>query len=380
VAFAQLRGFAKGASGGSNTATHPITIPAETLAGDRITVAFSVDGAPTITVTTGSGWSLVGEVAVTTLVKLAVYTKIAAGDATDALTLTTSTLEQSSHVSYAHSAADAVTATFSSSSTTATVNADPPSHSPGSTADYVWIAICGHDSNTVVATAAPSGYTNLQTQAAATANGASISSATRELNAASENPGVFTSAAEQWTAATVAIAPAAAAGVTGTLAATETGSDTFAGSGAVAVTGALGAVETGADIFAGSGQIAVSGALAASEAGSDTFVATGTVEAVIAGTLAATETGADTFAGSGAVAISAALGAVEAGADSFAGSGRIAVSGALAASETGSDTFAGVGFGPGGGLAGRIPVRALAVNLPARAVCDARPAIARAHT
>jgi len=140
---------------------------------------------------------------------------------------------------------------------------------------------------------------------------------------------------------------------TGTFAATETGSDTFAASGTVLVEGALAATETGADTFAGAGPGAVadgvSGLLAATETGSDTFTATGDV--IVKGSLAAIESGADTFTATGKVIVKGALAASEAGADTFAATGKVIVKGALAATETGNDTFAATG-GPLGPVTG----------------------------
>lgn len=142
-------------------------------------------------------------------------------------------------------------------------------------------------------------------------------------------------------------------GITGTLAATEAGADAFAGSGSVAwpaVTGDLAAVEAGSDAFTGSGSVdwvPVTGAMAAAEAGSDVF--TGSGGAIVSGALSATETGSDAFAASGSVAwptITGVLASTEALQDIFAGSGSVAaqgVTGALAAAETGQDSFAGGG-------------------------------------
>lgn len=156
---------------------------------------------------------------------------------------------------------------------------------------------------------------------------------------------------------------------TGDMDATETGSDTFAGSGSVFIEGAFSATETSADTFAGAGPGAVadgvSGSLAASETGNDTFTATGDVivkgslaatesgadtftatgKVIVRGTLATTEAGADTFAANGDVIVRGSLAASEAGADTLAGSGKVLIEGAFSASETGSDTFAATGGG-----------------------------------
>lgn len=128
--------------------------------------------------------------------------------------------------------------------------------------------------------------------------------------------------------------------IVGTLAATESGDDTFAATGTVGaatITGTLAATETGADTFASVGDVIVKGALAATEAGADTFASAGDV--FVQGALAATEAGADTFAAAGDVFVIGALAAVESGADTMAGSGVVLITGVLTATEEGDDTF-----------------------------------------
>ena len=132
--------------------------------------------------------------------------------------------------------------------------------------------------------------------------------------------------------------------ITGTLAATESGDDTFAASGTVGatgITGTLAATETGSDTFASSGVVIVNGALAATEAGADTFASVGDV--IVQGALAATEAGADTFAAAGDVFVTGSMAAVESGADTMAGSGVVPITGAMAATEVGDDTIAASG-------------------------------------
>jgi hypothetical protein len=149
--------------------------------------------------------------------------------------------------------------------------------------------------------------------------------------------------------------------ITGTLAGTEIGNDTFSASGTQVATGAIAATETGSDIFSASGGVIVSGSLATSETGSDTFSASGTQvstgslaateqndtfqgsgAAVSSGSLAATETGSDTFSASGTQVSTGTLAATEQN-DTFQGSGAEVSSGALAATEAGADTFASTG-------------------------------------
>lgn len=125
-------------------------------------------------------------------------------------------------------------------------------------------------------------------------------------------------------------------GVTGTLAATESGADTAALSGQVVVTGALAATESGADTAALSGAVIVAGALSAVEAGDDSAAAAGVV--VVQGALSATDAGADTAAISGGSGVSGSLAALESGTDTAAGLGGVLVQGSLSAAEAGADT------------------------------------------
>lgn len=92
-------------------------------------------------------------------------------------------------------------------------------------------------------------------------------------------------------------------GVSGSLAATESGPDTFAAAGQLGVIGSLVATESGPDTFAASGTVssaAITGTLAATESGPDVFAAAGTVPQVY-GTLAASESGSDAFVAAGTV-------------------------------------------------------------------------------
>ena len=66
---------------------------------------------------------------------------------------------------------------------------------------------------------------------------------------------------------------------------------------AAAITGTLAATETGADVAAATGDVLVQGTLAATESGSDTCAATGRV--LVQGVLAAVETGQDGASGEG---------------------------------------------------------------------------------
>lgn len=128
--------------------------------------------------------------------------------------------------------------------------------------------------------------------------------------------------------------------VQGALAATETGTDTAAisGSSAVTISGSLAATEAGNDSAAAIGTVLVQGALAVTEVGNDTAVINGSSTIITTGSVNATEAGSDTAAMTGAVLVQALIDAAEQGADTGSMVGQIVVSGVLAASEVGGDT------------------------------------------
>jgi hypothetical protein len=200
VAAPVVAARATGRTTTTNTTSHAITMPSGIEAGDLLLVVFSTDGNPTCSAT---GWNKLGQDSNSTVVTGAVFWKVAAGS--DTCTVTTTASEQSSHVSLRITGAGTPTGTAANGSST---NSNPPSHvSPRTGEDHLWIATRSGDS-TVVATAAPSGYSDLQTLAAAGTGGASVNTAEKSTTAdESDDPGTFTSASEQWVSWTVAVPP-----------------------------------------------------------------------------------------------------------------------------------------------------------------------------
>ena len=127
---------------------------------------------------------------------------------------------------------------------------------------------------------------------------------------------------------------------TGSLVATEIGSDTAAFSGITQSAGTLTAQETSADTASIAGASVVSGDFAATELGSDSFFATSGAQQSV-GTLAAQEVGSDTASASGAVTAQGALTATESGGDSAIMTGEARVMGLFSATEAGQDVFSG---------------------------------------
>jgi len=197
VAFPTVASRSAGATSAVNTTSHAITMPSGITAGDLLVVIFSTDGNPTCTAS--AGWNKLGQASNTTAVTGAVFWKHATGG--DTCTITTSATEQSSHVVLRITSGGIPVGTSANASST---NSNPPSYTDGYSTDYLWVATRSGDS-TVVATAAPSGYSQLQTQAAAGSGGASTNTAERTNAAATEDPGTFTSATAPWVAWTLSI-------------------------------------------------------------------------------------------------------------------------------------------------------------------------------
>jgi hypothetical protein len=163
--------------------------------------------------------------------------------------------------------------------------------------------------------------------------------------------------------ATFRVVGSGGGGASGSLAATETGSDTFAGvgvslaqgsmivsetatkdafasSGVVFVSGSMATTEVAKDVFASSGSVLSAGSLTTTEVGSDTAAMSGNaIAGAVSGSLAVTEVGSDVASMSAVALVVASLAATEVGTDVFAGSSMATLSGSLAATESGPDLF-----------------------------------------
>ena len=179
--------------------------------GNLLVAVISADGNPTLTAQVpplGAAWTKLGQASNSTIVTGAVFWKIAEtadwGTNGDSLTITSSASEQFSGVFLRLSGTSLqIEGTSANGSST---NSDPPGEAlaGGAAKDVLWIATRSGDS-TVVATAAPASFANLQSRAASGTGGASTNTAERALNAATLDPGAFTSASEQWVSWTLAV-------------------------------------------------------------------------------------------------------------------------------------------------------------------------------
>lgn len=97
-----------------------------------------------------------------------------------------------------------------------TTNPNPPSLSPSWGAeDTLWLEVAGNSATSTLTTGASTNYSGYQANTASSGGSqVNIASAYRQLNASSEDPGVFASAKNirYWAAVTIAIRPTAAAG------------------------------------------------------------------------------------------------------------------------------------------------------------------------
>lgn len=191
------------ASSTTNATTFAAGLPASIAAGELLLLVVSADGNPTLTINSG-GWYKIGQASNSTVVTGAIFWKVATGSEGATVTVNSTASEQYSSISYRIGSGYDITASTSNGSST---NSDPPNHvPPDNTQDYLWIASRSGDS-TVVATVAPTSFGSLQSRAAGGTGGASTDTATYSFNAASLNPGTFTSATEQWVCWTIAVSP-----------------------------------------------------------------------------------------------------------------------------------------------------------------------------
>lgn len=196
---------------------YPTGVTGGIQAGDILFVVFGIDEAAAgTTVTNWNGFTQLAWSDITTNVGAGgcAY-KRAVGGETGTITFTTNLAERAVGRMYcirgAHASSNPEIGTTATASST---NPNPPAVT----------ASWGSDTNLfitytvvdiVIPTVAPANYTNLETATATSA--VSLATARRALTAASDDPGVFTMATDQWLANTVVFRPAAAGGAAQTI-------------------------------------------------------------------------------------------------------------------------------------------------------------------
>ncbi len=226
---------------------HTVNLPAGIAAGDRLLVLLTVDSSATAT--TPTGWALLsGAPTVFGTSKLLTgFTKVASGSEGATLSVTLSGTASSAHTSYRISGASSSVAPAFGAATGSSVNPDPPSLTPGTTDDFLWIAVeanAGFSAGT-----RPTGY-SIPVDGWSATSAVSVGSDQKSTAAAAaEDPSAYTiSSASGWAAWTVAIAPPTLSGVGGIASAeafgaasVTPGAVTLSGVGGIASAEAFGA-------------------------------------------------------------------------------------------------------------------------------------------
>lgn len=190
--------------------SHNVSMPATVNSGDLLITLFGNDS--NATVTTPSGWTLIDNTVNGTDPRFSSYYRIADGSE-DGTTVdfVTSADEAASAQVYRISGWHGTTAPeIGTPATGSSAAPDPSSTTPSwGAADTLWIATAGWNRDRTVS-AYPTNYTgnNTDTVSGAGAGGVGVGSATRDLNATSDDPGTFTiSASDPWISYTIAVRP-----------------------------------------------------------------------------------------------------------------------------------------------------------------------------
>ena len=207
----------------TNETSHTVDMPSGVVSGDLLMVFFSCDGAESVGWPTGGDlWNEISEASSTGgNSTLAVAWRVSDGTEGASITVTTGTIEKSTHVvARINGNEDPTTqppevSTVEPIGTATTV--DCPSLTPtGGAKDYLWLACGAWDGTDNAYISSPTNYALVQEIQNPSGGGRShIAVAERDLNASVEDPGVFTfTIAEQRQAQTVVVHPAAAASPT----------------------------------------------------------------------------------------------------------------------------------------------------------------------
>lgn len=200
MAYPTVGGYSS-CSNDANSTSHSIIMPGSISAGDLLLVLFVSDGICTHSINTsvsGNKWVTydtndIGDD--NTGITATIYYKVA--ETTNALTITTSEGQYSSCLVY-RIVAGSYDTNFEHSKTG--VNSSNPNLTTCSglfSAEALWIGFIAHN-NTVVASAPPTSFTGLLTQAGTGSESCSISSARREYTGTSLDPDAFTASISFW--------------------------------------------------------------------------------------------------------------------------------------------------------------------------------------
>jgi hypothetical protein len=202
----------------ADATTHAVNYPAPSggiLADDLLICFVGIDGLTGQTVSWPDGtWNEILDTVSNNAVTCACAWKRASGGESGSFTVTSSASEGGGFRVLCVRNAHPSTAPEIASTTGNSTNPNPPSLNPtnwDTPENTLWIAAAGNDLGTVAITAAPTGYHGLTNTRWNNASGAGVATAWTQTSAASEDPGTFTMATEQWVAWTVGVRPATSA-------------------------------------------------------------------------------------------------------------------------------------------------------------------------
>jgi len=221
----------------SSITTHTITTPSGVVSGDLLIAFIGIED-----LTTPGGGQFSGVSDGFTEIKDAcqggpnacagVFFKVSDGTEGANITVTSVDAERAAHCMYRISGFDsAIDPEISAGATATSAAPNPDSLTPaGGAKDFLWMVFTAFERDDETITGFPTNYGSNQINNAQ-ASGATIGVATRNLNAASEDPGAFTlSGSEPWQAFTLAVHPLVpTAAVTGTAEPTSTETQITAG-------------------------------------------------------------------------------------------------------------------------------------------------------
>ncbi|MDB5540514.1 MAG: Phage protein [Devosia sp.] len=197
-------------SNGPTTAavtTHAASLPAGITAGDLL-IVIGQGNPSTARTHSASGWTILYDSNSTTDTFFVAY-KVASGSEGASVTFTASGNGSYCVNSFRITGYQGVPE-IASALIASTTTADPPSLTPSwGSVNTLWIASGGKRSTTTGVASYPTNYSSNQLLAGTSAQTAQLASATRNLQAASEDPGVFTfNASTNGAAVTIAVRPA----------------------------------------------------------------------------------------------------------------------------------------------------------------------------
>lgn len=178
----------------SDTTSHTVSMPTTCASGKLLLVLFTSNG--TESVTWPGSWVEASQSSGVFQTMAVGYLQSTGAEAGGNITVTTGTVEQMRAVALCIDSAIPVATQPPETSTYNTVTTnqpDPPSLTPtGGAKDYLWIVFTAAENGALTISTWPTNYSSNQiiTQAGDTTTGRSAM-ATRELNAASEDPGAF---------------------------------------------------------------------------------------------------------------------------------------------------------------------------------------------